>query len=261
MRKRLGQHFLRNRGILAKIAGVLDIEKDDLVIEIGPGHGELTAEIIKFNPKKLIIIEKDRILWPLLEERFKEFIENGQIKLIKGDALEELAILLKKGDKNQKVIGNIPYYISGKLFRVLSETKNPPEKAVFLIQKEVAERIFGKIGNNALSACADIWAESKIRFCVPKKDFSPPPKVESAVIELSRKNQQFSVAQKERYFKAIRAMFQQPRKTCFNNLRQVLKNESVEKIKNLILELGQKESSRSEEFTFEQIKKISEKLF
>jgi len=229
-KKQLGQNFLIDKGVLKRIASLLAIRPDDEVIEVGPGHGELTEEIIALSPKKLSVIEKDADLWPVITEKFAE---NKGFSLIKGDALELLAKTApKKG--GWKIVGNIPYYITGHLFRVIGELDNPPSLSVFTVQKEVAERASATPPKmNLLSASLGFWADVHMADIVKKGSFRPIPKVDSAVVVITRKKDIPKNA--ERYYKTMRALFKQPRKTVLNNLSEGLSmsKEEAEKIFSL----------------------------
>ncbi|MFH1246335.1 MAG: 16S rRNA (adenine(1518)-N(6)/adenine(1519)-N(6))-dimethyltransferase RsmA [Candidatus Liptonbacteria bacterium] len=248
MGKFLGQHFLKNTATLKKIASASAtpaknprVQKFSAIIEIGPGHGELTAELCREYPGvPIIAIEKDKKMIGTLREKFcgagnyaGSSAGNGagnnaanNIKIEEGDAMELIGNIAKKiGRKPYAVFGNIPYYISGHLLRIIGELKNKPALSVFLIQKEVAERIAAAPGNmNRLSASVQFWAEPKILFNVPPGAFMPPPQVNSSVIMLIErvmgdvKNRAPAVPA-DKYYSLVRAIFKQPRKTIFNNLR------------------------------------------
>jgi 16S rRNA (adenine1518-N6/adenine1519-N6)-dimethyltransferase len=221
----LGQYFLKNPGVVKKIIAAVEIEAGDTIVEIGPGRGALTRSLAEACVRagvKLILIEKDEKLAEGLE---KEFVGSDGVKLIRGDAL---AILKKDEIKDApgikfaapfKIVGNIPYYITGHLFRVVSELAIKPVRCIFMIQEEVAERIVAQPPKmNRLAASVQFWADPKIIARVPKGDFSPVPKVDSAVIALATKHPQPSAQQAEHYYIAVHALFAQPRKTILNNL-------------------------------------------
>ena len=225
MRQRLGQHFLKDKTVLARIAASLEMEGGDVVFEVGPGHGELTRELLAQAPEaKIIAVERDPTLVASLK---KDFSGDPSLEIIEGDA----AILLPKlinglaknaagAAKTYKVVGNIPYYITGRLFRLLGDAKKKPARCVFTVQREVGERAMAKNGEmNLLSASLRLWAEPKILFYIGKEAFSPPPRVGSVVILLERKPRDLASGA---YFKLIRALFKQPRKTILNNLRSGL---------------------------------------
>lgn len=251
---KLGQHFLKNKAKLRKIVDTLELKEGDAVIEIGPGHGELTSEIIlKFKSLniekyKIIAIEKDKELVKNLKEKF---IQDKNIEISEGDALKILPFKIQ----NYKIVGNIPYYITGYLFRILSELEKKPFLIVLLIQKEVAERICAKPSKmNLLAASVQFWAEPKIIGNVGKKDFRPQPKVDSTIIKLSIKNQE-SIINNERYYRFIKILFKQPRKTILNNLRPIINNQRflIEKLE----EIGVNPQARPQNLSIEQIIKLS----
>ncbi len=242
----LGQYFLKNKEKLRKIVEALELKDGDVVIEIGPGHGELTKELRMQNSEcRIIAIEKDKKLAEDFKEKFKG---DKNIEIIEGDALKVLPRLIQNSEfriKNYKIVGNIPYYITGYLFRILggleySEEKQAsytssraklttghsgagkPELIVLLIQKEVAERVCAKSPQiNLLAASVQIWAEPKIIGYVSRNDFKPAPKVDSAIIKLTPVTFQLLSRLKcnnEKYYKFIKILFKQPRKTIVNNL-------------------------------------------
>ncbi len=200
MQQRLGQHFLKNKEVLAGIVEQLDLREGDTVIEIGPGHGELTGELVnKFSSLKvskfrLILIEKDKELVEELALRFKLLDLSKNIEVITGDILKILPTLSESYNlkaKSYKLVGNIPYYITGYLLRILGELLHKPEKIVLLVQKEVAERICAASPRmNLLAASVQFWAQPAIVRYVGREDFSPPPEIESAVIRLTTDSSQ-----------------------------------------------------------------------
>ena len=211
-KKSLGQHFLRNASILQKIVDSLEINENDTIVEIGSGHGELTQVILAKKPKKIIAIEKDEELVVNLRQTF------NNIQIISGDALE----LLPKTNlpNNWKLIGNIPYYITGRLLRIISELPSPPLQTVLLIQKEVAERISACPPKaNLLSSVTSGWATAKYLFTVSRRNFRPVPKVDSAVISLRRND----LIADNKFYIVARALFKQPRKKAINNFSDFLK--------------------------------------
>ncbi|MEK9168289.1 MAG: rRNA adenine dimethyltransferase family protein, partial [Patescibacteria group bacterium] len=275
MGRYLGQHFLINKDKIRKIVETLELKDGDVIIEIGPGHGELTNEIVlKFQglkiPKfKIIAIEKDKKLAEILRnkmalpyreapsgkvmvnKRAKGGAGESIVEIIEGDALKEIksrdpllwvprnlkSVNQKKssGDlssaktkiiKNLKIIGNIPYYITGYLLRILGELENKPSLIVLTIQKEVAERVCAKVGKtNLLAASVQFWAKPEIVDFISKKDFKPMPKVDSAIIRLAIRVQPLATRENaDKYYQFIRILFKQPRKTIVNNLEFRIKN-------------------------------------
>jgi 16S rRNA (adenine1518-N6/adenine1519-N6)-dimethyltransferase len=218
MGRKLGQHFLKDRRALAKITAAIKIGLHDTIIEIGPGHGELTQYILAANPYKLIAIERDPRLASELRKKFQD--KNKKLKIIEGDALKVLPTLYTKyklQNTNYKIAGDIPYYITGYLLRTLGELEPKPELIVLTIQKEVAERVCAAPPKmNLLAASVQFWAKPKIEFIIKSGAFSPPPKVDSAVLKLEPRAME-DVNPKQ-YYRLIKILFKQPRKTILNNL-------------------------------------------
>jgi 16S rRNA (adenine1518-N6/adenine1519-N6)-dimethyltransferase len=253
MGRRLGQHFLKDRNVLKKITEALEIQSGDFVIEIGSGQGSLTELLMKAPINKIIAIEKDKKL--ALDLKLKN--RDGTIlEVIEGDALKILPTVTNKLNREYKLIGNIPYYITGYLLRVIAELENKPSLIVFTIQKEVAERLTAQPpAMNLLAASVQYWAEPKIITSIPAGSFSPPPKVDSAIISLKTKK----VKDSESYYKFIKILFKQPRKTILNNLAESLelnKDEIGKKLSSLDI----KERSRPQNLDLKTIQKMS-KIF
>lgn len=232
MPRYLGQHFLVSKNKLKKIVEALELKNGETIIEIGPGHGELTT-VIKYQISniKIVAIEKDKKLIPFLQ---KKFALDKNIKIVDGDALRILPELTKKlKNRNYKITGNIPYYITGRLLRILSELKNKPSLIVLTTQKEVAQRIFSQPSRmNLLAASVQFWAEPKITGYVSKKDFRPQPLVDSAIIKLITKNEPCGA---DNYYRLIKIIFKHPRKTIKNNLAAALGKLNAE-VKNKFFE-------------------------
>ena len=184
MKKSLGQQFIKNKTANEKIIAALDLKPEKTVIEIGPGEGALTFPLLK-KGARVIAIEKDL----LLVERLKVGGKRKNLEIINGDILKilpELPLTLHPKLSNYKLVGNIPYYITGKLLRILSELENKPSLTILMIQKEVAERLTAKPPKmNLLAAAVQFWAEPKIIFTLKPTDFNPLPKVDSAAIKLT----------------------------------------------------------------------------
>ncbi len=261
MRQRLGQHFLTNTSVLKKITEVLDPQTGETTIEIGPGHGELTAEIIArcelLGTKKntVIVIERDPELASSLKTKFRD------IEVIEGDVLEVLPALSSKLKAHTyKLVGNIPYYLTGFLLRTIGELPHKPTRTLFTIQKEVAQRIAATPPQmNRLAAAVQIWADPKIIGFISKKDFSPPPEVDSATILLESKNGAPSGAVLEAYEEALNALFKQPRKTVGNNLLSAVPISRAELVDNL-KSIGIDPESRPQNISIQDIHKIAELL-
>lgn len=215
----LGQHFLINKAAITKIISSLNLQKNDTVIEIGPGEGALTLPLLEKCRElgcKLIAVEKD----PHLANQLRSYANAtvNELEIVTGDALKLLNSPTHQLT-NWKLVGNIPYYITGKLLRTLGELETKPALIVLTIQREVAERIVAKPPKmNLLAAATQIWAEAEIIGRLDAKYFNPPPKVDSAIIKLEPRIQNLESRILNDYYRLIKLIFKQPRKTVLNNL-------------------------------------------
>lgn len=250
MSKKLGQHFLRNREILQRIVNSAEIGPQDKVVEIGAGMGDLTELLIK-TTKEVIAIEFDPSLFKILEERF---VQRENLKLVNQDALkfpfEEIGTF--------KVVANIPYYITKPIIFRLIEAKNLISMTL-TIQKEVAQRLVAKPGSkaySALSIIAQYYTIPEIKFYISPKFFSPPPKVESAVIKMDRRNAPPVELEDERlFFKVVKSAFGQRRKMISNSLKSIINQP-----KEFLLKIGIDPMKRAEEFKIEDFAYITNEL-
>ncbi|MEI6479559.1 MAG: 16S rRNA (adenine(1518)-N(6)/adenine(1519)-N(6))-dimethyltransferase RsmA [bacterium] len=270
MRQKFGQHFLKSSEKLKLISEAIQIQAGDTVIEIGPGHGELTnfiiAELEGLKNTKLILIERDILLIPELRRKFSTALSIGRLEIIEGDALFELPKLAERENiKNlsYKLVGNIPYYITGSLFRVIEGLKNKPSLAVFTLQKEVAIRVTADSPKmNLLSASVKYFANSELLMILSKDLFSPPPEVDSAVIRLVTLPEP-DVTPPEFYYTFIKALFKQPRKTLLNNLKELPEFGALshDEQKKLLSGFGVLESSRPQDMHISAIKQLANVLY
>jgi 16S rRNA (adenine1518-N6/adenine1519-N6)-dimethyltransferase len=211
-KKSLGQHWLRDEAILADIAASAKLAPDDTVLEIGPGLGSLTAVLVR-SARQVIAVEFDEKLAVSLTKR----ISADNLTVIGQDILRFDFGSLPAG---YKIVANIPYYLTGKLLRVLSETANPPAAAALLLQREVAERVAAEPGKlSILGITSQFYWQVSLGRLVPAEFFTPPPKVDSRVLVLERRTKPLfdDVGPKE-FFRLVKAGFAQPRKTLLNNL-------------------------------------------
>ncbi|KKU91584.1 MAG: Ribosomal RNA small subunit methyltransferase A [Candidatus Jorgensenbacteria bacterium GW2011_GWA1_48_11] len=260
MGEKLGQHFLKNSRKIKGIAAALDLEANDIVIEIGPGHGELTRELrIKNGGIRIIAIEKDKKLAEGLREKF---FGDEKLEIIEDDALKALPSIIHDSKfiiQNYKLVGNIPYYITGHLLRVIGELRKKPELAVLTVQREVALRLCARPPRmNLLSAAVRFWAEPKIVDFIPKKDFSPQPRVDSAIVRLETRPTEGKT--EENYYRLTRAVFQQPRKTVFNNLKAARLTTEV-KLLTLLRKNNISSLARPQDLSLETLKKLALMLY
>jgi len=221
----LGQNFLVDKKVIKKIIEVADLRPEDIVLEIGPGLGVLTQELVK-KAKKVIAVEKDPNLVGILNNELR--ITNVKnVKIIQGDILKTLDSKLPTPNP-YKVIANLPFYLTAPVIRKFLEADSRPKLMVLIIQKEVAQRICAKPSKmNLLAVSVQFYADPKIISYIYKKSFWPQPKVDSTIIKITIDNKQPAIS-RDLFFKIVKAGFSQPRKQLINNLSKKLK---VDKIK------------------------------
>ncbi len=210
--KSLGQHWLHNREILANIANHAGLNRDDVVLEIGPGLGTLTSELLR-RSGSVVAVEFDAELARKLPAQFP----GKNLKVVSGDIMKfDLSTL----PNNYKVVANIPYYITSKIVHILMTSNNKPSTVVLLVQKEVAQRLAAKPGKmSILSVSAQIFADVSLGEIVPAKSFTPMPKVDSQIVILKTKNSPFNAGLKEvDFFKVVKAGFSSRRKKLRSSL-------------------------------------------
>jgi 16S rRNA (adenine1518-N6/adenine1519-N6)-dimethyltransferase len=248
-KKSLGQNFLKDDAVLQRIVESANLSENDTVIEIGPGQGVLT-ELLAQKCKKVIAIELDDRLIPILTEKFEN---NGKIEIVHGDVLKinfpELIEKYEIRDTKYKIVANLPYYITSPIIRLFLETQFPPNEMILMVQKEVAERICAKPGEmSILAVSVQYYAEPKYLFTVPKESFEPMPKVESAVIKITKDKEQETRNKQEikKFFRIVRAGFSAKRKTLANNLSNGLQIDKKE-IEDKLISLGFSKNTRAQE--------------
>jgi 16S rRNA (adenine1518-N6/adenine1519-N6)-dimethyltransferase len=285
-KKSLGQNFLKDEEVLDEIILAGELSDSDNVLEIGPGEGALTKKLLE-KVSKVVAIEKDERMKDqnsaLQKICRKSGLLQNEINLYFGDILDvNLPELLQKNDfQNYKVIANIPYYITGKIVRLLFQQEQLPELIVLLVQKEVADRICAKKERQSiLSLSVQYYAEAEVIDYVSREAFEPAPKVDSAILKIvpfkSRKkankagliksgdsgvlSPSFSERAKEdQFFQLVKVGFSSPRKVLLNNLKNGLKmgkEELTEIFNKLNLDLN----IRAEKLTIAEWKKIDNLL-
>ena len=233
-KKSLGQNFLVDLNIIEKIVKLVEI-KNKNIIEIGPGKGALTSEILKRKPKSLMIIEKDFNLFEHLKEKYSK---KKNLKIYNNDILNfDLENVVKK---NSIIFGNLPYNISSQiLVKILRFRKWPPKinDVIFMFQKELGEKILGKfLSSNygRLSILTNLKLYIKKKFLVSANSFFPKPKVTSMVIHFQpKKNTNYKIKSIENLEKITNILFSNKRKMINKNIKKILSSESINKIGNL----------------------------
>jgi len=258
-KKSLGQNFLKSEPALRMMVESGDIQPTDTILEIGPGKGVLTAQLLE-KAGKVIAIEKDTDLVEILKERFKEEIKNKKLEIIEGDCLEfdPHEHKLKKG--NYKLIANIPYNITGAIIkRFLAEVPSP-SAMILLVQKEVAERIVARGGKESiLSLSVKAYGTPHYLMKVGKRFFSPSPKVDSAIVAIigiSRDNFE-GKDDEDAFFAVVRASFAHKRKVVRKNLEEILEKDQIAQI---FSDIGIPTDARAEDLSFDTFLAMSQEL-
>ena len=259
--KALGQNFLIDGNILKNISKAGEITKEDLILEIGPGIGTLTEELA-LNAKKVVAVELDKNLLPILGETLKAY---DNIEVVHGDILK---LDLKELIDNKleggpiKVVANLPYYITTPIIGKLLEEDFNIHSIIIMVQKEVADRIVATPNSKeygALSLFINFYSHPQIILKVPKTVFMPQPRVDSAVVKLNIKDELPDV-DRDLFFKVVKSAFNKRRKTLLNSLSSGELGLEKEIIKNVLKEADIPFNIRAENLNIEDFIKISKTL-
>ena len=286
-KKSLGQNFLKSVPALNKIIEAGEIKNTDIILEIGPGKGALTEKLLE-KGGMVIAIEKDRELFEFLKIKFEKEIKDKKLILLNEDILEYNplpASPLSGGGKNYKIIANIPYNITGAIFKKFLTEINQPELMVLMVQYEVAKRIMGEnptmlklrgAKESILSISVKAYGEPKMIMKVPARYFSPAPKVDSAVIavrNISRKiftnspleeyplggggnastpslratPQEGNTVDEEKFWQIVKAGFAHKRKVLISNLKDLCGRQDLPHLREIFKELKISEKTRAED--------------
>lgn len=260
--KSLGQNFLINDEVITKIVERAEISEEDLVIEIGPGLGTLTKELLE-KAGKVIAIELDKRMIEILTDRFSlysnfELINEDVLKVDLNKLIEEN---VRDNIKNAKIVANLPYYITTPIIMKLLEEKLPIESITVMIQKEVADRLIENPGgknSGAITYSVYYYAEAKEVLKVMPNSFIPEPAVESKVIKLNiREKNAVQVQDEKLMFKIIKYAFMQRRKTLVNALEKSDIFKSKKEIIEILEKLGINEKIRGEALSLEDYANIT----
>lgn len=267
-KKHLGQNFLKNKEILKKIVGEESLSNFHIV-EVWPGPGDLTAEILSRKPSSLTLIEIDRDMIPLLERRFgAETIDIYITDVLSVDIREGKKIVSKKtgcslSEEEKSIIlpsynlyGNIPYYITSPIIHhFFYEVSFLPKKAVFTMQKEVADRIMARDGKHSiLSISCQLVAAIKKVCDISPTNFIPVPKVWSTCLEFTVKDN-LPKEKRRKIMKIVEQWFSQKRKKLISNLQNLYRKEDLE---NIFSSLNISENTRAEDLSIEQWMSIAD---
>ena len=239
-KNKLGQNFLINKEIIKKIVDIGNVDKNTNIIEIGPGSGNLTEELLKKNPKKIFAIEFDKDLSNYLD-KIKNNYKNFNYKISDALTFDEKSIF----KKNSIIYGNLPYNISLKLLiKWIYSDPWPPfyDQMILMFQKEVAERIIATSNNKKygrISILTDARLDVKFHFNISKKDFNPEPKVDSSVLSFTpKKNINFTLKDLDNLSDQTKIIFNTKRKMISKTLKKLLNEKELkiidfDNIKNL----------------------------
>lgn len=249
-KKELGQHWLTDRAILGDIAEAGGIEQKDTVLEIGPGLGTLTSELLR-RAWKVVAVEFDSELAAKLPGQFP-----GKNLSVHNEDI--LSFDLEALPADYVVVANVPYYITSKIVQRLMTSDNPPRTAVLLVQKEVAQRIAAEPGDmSILAVSAQVYAAASLDIEVPRDFFTPPPKVDSQVIVLERRPSPLIDARDQPdFFRVVKAGFSAKRKKLRSSLAGGL-NVTKPEAEALLARAGISADLRAEDLSIEQWKLLA----
>jgi 16S rRNA (adenine1518-N6/adenine1519-N6)-dimethyltransferase len=223
-KKSLGQNFLMHQATANRIADAAALSKTDTVLEIGPGTGMLTRALLQ-RVGKMVAIEADGELIPILAETFAAELSSGALVLIHGDIRNaDLSML----PEPYHLVANIPYYLTGELMRRFLSGAHKPSSMTLLVQKEVAERVARAKKESLLSLSVKIYGTPRYHFTVSKGSFVPKPKVDSAVLSVTGIKNPFTTPEEERrFFQVLHAGFMHKRKRLAGNLTALAPSDAV----------------------------------
>jgi 16S rRNA (adenine1518-N6/adenine1519-N6)-dimethyltransferase len=216
-RRRLGQHFLTDDAVVARIVAAAAIKRGEPVVEIGPGHGALTDSLAR-QAERLILLELDPKMASSLERRYAAV---DAVSVLEADArYVEIGDIPGLDGRPYAVVGNLPYYAASPIIRNFTEAGNPPDRMVAMVQREVALKMCGRAGQKSLlSVAVQLYADVAMLFDVAPGSFLPPPKVTSTVIEIHPLGKaRVSLESVEGFFDIVKAGFSRPRKQLHNSM-------------------------------------------
>jgi 16S rRNA (adenine1518-N6/adenine1519-N6)-dimethyltransferase len=249
---KLGQHFLKHAWAAKALAYAVNVQPGETILEIGPGKGVLTRELLKFG--NVIAIEKDAELIALLKQTFSAEVASDKLHLVSADIRDVTPQTLGLTAGTYVLAANIPYYITGEIIRQFLTADFQPRAMALLIQKEVAQRITSA-KESILSLSVKAYGTPKITEKVSRTQFSPPPSVDSAILAVTGISKQFFTdISEEDFFRVVHAGFASKRKLLSNNLSVVFEKGSVKKA---FATAGVDEKARAEEVTLGQWKELA----
>lgn len=262
----LGQNFLKDKNTALKIIDAANLTKDDLVIEVGMGAGSL-SKLIAPQCKKLVGIEIDKRLLPLLNETLSDFTNVDIIHedVLKLDIVKD--ILAKYPEfSSYKVIANLPYYITTAVIMKFIQCEKPPDISVLMMQKEVADRIIAGPGSKTyggLSVIVNYYCSTKRVMNVSPHCFVPKPAVNSTVLQFTKhENQIVTTSDRQLFFKVIKSAFAQRRKKLSNSVANTLGLGILrDDIEDILAKMGLDVAIRGEKLSIEQFAKLADAIY
>ena len=260
--KSLGQNFLINPSVCPRMAEAAVQGADVGVLEIGPGIGVLTNELLK-RASKVVAVELDRRLLPVLDETLAEY---DNLKVINADVMKlDLHELIKDefGSMDVSVCANLPYYITSPIIMKLLEDRLPVSSITVMVQKEAAVRLCAEPGSrdsSAITAAVRYYCDPELLFHVSAGSFMPAPKVDSAVIRLSLREPSVHPRDEALFFRVIRGAFAQRRKTVLNSLSSSLSLDKGE-LSDILCKAGVDPGARAERLTLQNFSDISDAVY
>lgn len=256
-KKKFGQNFIVDENIINSIVTKSAIDKEILVIEIGPGAGSLTAKLAE-SSKQVLCYEIDTTLKEILNENLKQY---NNVDIIYQDFLEADVIndIKKYNYTKLYIVANLPYYITTPIIINVIEKNLSVDKMVVMVQKEVGDRFKANVGTkdyNSLSIYLNYYFNVRKLMDISRNIFIPKPNVDSIVVEFTKKENNYNLKNEEIFFKLIRDSFTQKRKTIRNNL----KNYDLNKIEEVLKKHNQDLSTRAEQITIETFVEIANNL-
>lgn len=242
--KSLGQHWLKDRSVLAAIADEADLDGTDTVLEVGPGLGTLTSELLR-RSGRVVAVEFDEELARKLPGQFP----GKPLEVVHEDIIKYDLSALPAG---YKVVANVPYYITSKIIEKLMTASNKPSVVVILVQKEVAERVAAETGDMSILAVGtQIFAETRLGIAVPREYFTPPPKVDSQVVVLTTRPKPLVTKENERlFFRVVKAGFGAKRKMLRSSISAGLSLDKPE-TEDLLKSVSIDSSKRAEDLSID----------
>lgn len=257
LKKKFGQNFIVDENIISNIVNKSEVDKDTLVIEIGPGAGSLTTKLAE-SAKNVLCYEIDETLKDILSENLSNY-DNVEViyqDFLKADVNNDIK---KYNYKKLYIVANLPYYITTPIITSVIENNIDVDKMVVMVQKEVGDRFKASVGTkdySSLSIYLNYYFNVKKLMDISKNIFIPKPNVDSIVVEFTKKEQKYELKNKDLFFKLIRDSFTQKRKTIKNNL----KNYDLIKIEEILKRYNQDLSTRAEQITIETFVDIANNL-